>query len=1173
MRKQSSNFSFILVLAATIVAAIVALFNLQNSVFSSIALEQEPYCRVEEHTHSTSCYDGTKLTCTKPAHSHNSNCYLLLLKDNDINSLLSSVDSTTGKSLNHLISNTVYTAKALTYGSDAAADSKSVTGLDIRLINDTISDNNISPAVTLNNDLYKSAVLSEAPTDSSLFAAIDSVSTDINIVRASTSNNSANFYIQIDNTWECIGSETFSVSQSSWYYVARMGTSTMLEFLNDTLGTAFTRNDISLKYASSATTAERNWDTADITSSYTVFGDDWSRRNSARAAKYVRVYDSEGLPISYYTVRLNYVDGTSETFYVRSGSAVTLPTDYNWSDGSTEYSGGQDIQIFAPTTLTQVENDGKYRIIYDINFPTVSGVTVSTYPTIYGIGTNTHTDVTERFTSTTIRNVTQHEVRATVNNASNGLTRIIRFSGWRVGDSNVILSANSSLTWDEFEAYSDGSRLTLSAVWEYRPEQTASFFVRYDSVAVDSGGQVSGQDQTKYTPEIFSTFVGGEDAQNLSWDALHDKYHVVDSSIDNSFTADQTIRSLYGEQAGIWLQSFPDDDYVFEQLKQYAEYLSVDGEPVNVNELNDSAYTIRWYVMKCQTDAWHIDGRLVKKEGLIHVTKSFAGNKDGIDMAKNNFYIEAYNGDDDHRYILTLEPVSNPTSHPGYRAGAKFITPKTSNTSTEYYLWELNEIIFGEPWIITEYPGEVDSEDIKVHSSYTVVDIENIQNKSGNGTTVNVDGVTYATDADHYEVLRVEFTNIYLFTNSIVIKKEDATTGNPLGGAIFSLIQDGNPLRFSYDSERERFIYDPIGEHTQLSGSQSGYYEIYIAGFSYDNGDITIQELSPPAGYTPIENILLGYETDPNTGQSNGNIAILNDSPLVSYNDGLLTVQNTTESTSVTAKKEWLCPEAEWNDVTVQLLADGMVVTSIVPGVDPTAVLNEDNGYTYTWTGLPLFANGREIKWSIREIKIGSENCKTDYTFANWLPHYLEPIYTYENGKVTNTLLTVQNDTRRTLLRLIKTNKDGSIRLEGATFVLERLLVQSDGTYTTDSDFLVRTQTTAWDGTLTFDNLLFGTYRLRETVSPVGYIDNTEPIYLTILEDGTITVESHSYAQAGDTAYTIYVRNESKRPLPETGGGGTDIYTVVGTAFILISAAVYILPTFKERRRKHSEQR
>lgn len=1167
------------VVAALVILLVFSLVGLHGESAPVIALEQEARCGVAEHIHTEQCPE----ICMQMVHVHGKNCYLVLLGENDINTLLTHVDRQQGNNLEQLIGVTLDRGLPPQQEQTTAPVpiEPQLAQLNISELNQALSQEPQTAPVVLNENLYLASALQSGPTDIALPTAVDTQitvsapSTDGGISLLSVGDspqdgdNDANYYVYLDGNWVCIGTLSFESYRSGWYYGARTSTSSMVSFLNQQMGTSLTRNDFSLRYATSERASTWSW--AEIGSTYTTFGT-YGQQRTARQAKDVRVVDGSGDPIPFYTVTVVHIDGTSESQYVVGGDSITLPEGYNWSDGSSEYAGGQTVEINSTKTFTALEADGRTRIVYNVNFPTVSGVTVAVKPTLYGMAESVFTDVVSDGESTVIRNVSRHEVEGKVNNNSTNLSRIVRFSGWQIAGTQTVLSANSTLNWDELQSYADGGRLVLNGYWEYEAVQTASFFVRYDSVAVDTDGNMTGQDSNLYTPELFATFVGGEDARNLDYNALNGKYYIADTSADNSFGADQSIRALYGEQPGIWLQSFPEDEYIFTLLRDYAEYLQVDGEPVNVNDLNANTYTIRWYVFKCQSDAWHIDGRLVKKEGLMHVAKTFAGNRQSIQQAKEGFYIEAYNADGDNHYILTLEEIENPADHPAYSPNAKFEAAISHDAVTDRYLWQLEDIVYGERWTVTEYPHPVDAV-FSTHAAYSVIDVQNIQNKAGVGHTVEISGVTYATDAGTPEVLRVEFTNIYHTSDSIIIKKEDARTGSALGGATFRLLQNDAPLCFSYDSDTNRYLYDPGGSVTELSGSVTGYYEIVVTGFSYDNGNVTVQELEPPPGYTPVENIILGYITDPNTGQLTDTVSILSESPMARYDDGLLIVQNTTESTSVTVTKQWLCPESDWADVTVQLLTNGSLVSYLVPGVEPEMVLTAQNGYTATWTDLPIYANGSQIVWSVRETKIGPESCKSDHSFANWIVSYSDPVYTKdETGLVTNTAFTIENDTRRTLLRLTKTNIGGGLRLADAVFTLQHLISDGAGGYIPDPNFVSRTMTTGFEGTLTFDNLLYGYYRLTELSAPAGYVLLADPIYLTITESGDVLVEEHAYAQAGTADYSIIVRNRQPLSLPETGGPGRQHgFLVSGIGFMLATFGIYGIPKFK-RRRERSEK-
>lgn len=1132
------------------IASCVLLFC--SNVTHAVALEQEIRCGIEEHSHSDSCYNGDFLICDKTAHSHDGNCYIVLLKENDINNILTLLGNSESHSLENVITDTM--SSALMFNSNLnSADSNSgeiitLTQDTVAEYNNTISNEEELPNIVLNENINTVSTL--ALDDDSGEKQQNNTATFNIQAEPDTSNYSANFYVYLDGKWTCIGSLEFTTERNSSRYNSVLSTEDVLELVNGALGTDYAYNSFDISVASSlnGSYSKSNIGMASVT---TTIGYR-QQTSTARATKYVRLIPEGGsassTAFSFYTVEYVYPDGTTVTNYVRSGTSVKLPSgNYEWTDGNETYSAEEAVTISKKTTFEarQLGPPTYININYDVAFPTVSGVTVSTTPTIAGLATTTVRDEYTENSEVTVRNVSQQSVQGSVNGNSTGLTRVIQFRGWRVGNTDTIIQPNTKLIWEELIKYSNNTTsLNLTAIWEYNAKQTATFFIRFDSVAVDTEGNITGQDANKYTKQIYAAYVGGVDT-SLNTNSLQSKYGIADTTSDNSYGADQEIRALYGERTdGVWLSAFPSDDFVFESLVQYANtgYLSVDGVPVKAEDLNSREYAIRWYVFKNQDDAWHIDGKLVKKVGLIHVYKTFAGNKELIAEAKRDFYIDAT---DVSTGVNTVLDMNNYTSY---------------DSANDKYMWEITDVDYGEYWEITEHPHQFNDSSVafSVFSEYTVMDAHGDQSISGTGTALTIKGMTYALDEGVDEVLRAEFTNIYNRNDSIIIKKQDSLTGVSIGGAVFRLYQNGKALKFTYNSSTDRYEYNPeSGTVTDLEGNANGYYEICIEDFSYDLGAITIREVSAPTGYTPIGDIEIGYTDDEETvGILSGN------SELIRYISGVLIVGNSTESSSVTVKKDWECDESEWQDVTVQLLANGKLVTTVIAGVEPQTVLNSDNGWTYTWTNLPVYVNGTKIEWSVRETAIGSEVSKADGSFVNWLVSYGLPVITTDENGDENTLLTVVNTTKRVMLRLTKTDLWKTEQLAGATFLLEAVDVNGNVLI----NEVVKTATTGDTGTLIFDNLKCGVrYRLTETQAPNGYIGISEYIYFTINEDGTVSVEESFYAEAGTTAYNIIVKNGKFVDLPESGGMGTGMFYVIGLSLLALSTGIYIYHLRKRR--------
>lgn len=1173
VKLNRKNWNLIAGVVLFFVISFVIMFCL--SITPAVALEQELRCGMEEHVHQDQCYDGDILVCTKQAHTHNGNCYIVLLNENDINEVLSLVEESETQSLETVITDVVTTA--LTFNSNLNSarepvklqaeedtseeneeepdaenvlqeetEHETLSPNTVMLLNDTIAEDETLPDLVLNENLNTedTVVQGNTPNQQAGGAATLGVGDT-----ASTSNYDANFYIYLDGQWTCIGTLPFTRTQNgNRYYNSTIATSEVLNLVNSALGTEYDYNsfDISVSSSLNGTYSRSNIGMASVT---TTIG--YRQNNSSsRAAKYVRLIPNNGSANStrfaFYTVKFIYPNGTTITQYTRSGTSVAMPAgNYQWISGGYTYSAGESVTITGTTTFTGVllGNPTYIDIYYDVNFPEVSGVTYTAKPTLAGLSSATVRDECTENSTVSLRNVSRTSVQGSVNGHAAEVSRIAQFKGWRVGDTDIILQPNTRLIWEELMQYSNNSTtLRLYGVWETDAKQTASFFIRFDSVAVDTEGNITGQDRNKYTDELFASHVGGIDI-SLNNATLNSMHYIADTTSDNSYGADQEIRALYGEQAGeIWLGTFPTDDYIFSRLVEYAQtgYLSVDGVAVKAEDLNDREYAIRWYVFKYEGDSWHIDGKLVKKEGLIHVYKSFAGNKELIEGAKEGFYIDARDVKDSTTTVLNLD---NAVSY---------------DAATDTYMWEITNVEYGEPWILTEHPAVKGLPDgYSVFSEYTIMDPHGGQSGAGTGTSLTVHGMTYALDEGVDEVLRAEFTNIYNRNDSIIIKKQDSRTGVSIGGATFQLLQNGKVLKFNYNGETDSYEYAPdYGTQTILSGTANGYFEICIEDFSYDAGPVTIREITAPTGYTPIGDIEIGYTDSQNTvGILSGN------SELIKYVNGILIIGNSTEAASVTAKKVWDCPQSEWQDVTIQLLADGKLVTTVIAGVQPEVVLNSDNNWQYTWNNLPIYLNGQKIDWSIKEVKVGTEAAKADGSFVNWLVSYSIPVKTTDADGNETITLTVTNTTKRVMLRLTKTNLGKSILLEGAGFVLEAV----DASGNVLSSEVAKSGATNGSGVLVFDNMKANVrYRLTETAPPAGYLPLEESIYFTINEDGSVTVEESFYAEAGTTAYNITVFNAEAVELPESGGPGDFLFYAAGLLLILAACRLY-KGTLRER--------
>lgn len=113
-------------------------------------------------------------------------------------------------------------------------------------------------------------------------------------------------------------------------------------------------------------------------------------------------------------------------------------------------------------------------------------------------------------------------------------------------------------------------------------------------------------------------------------------------------------------------------------------------------------------------------------------------------------------------------------------------------------------------------------------------------------------------------------------------------------------------------------------------------------------GKYKIEEITPPVGYVKIE--------------EDCTITIEADKPIIH------TVENNRIKTEIEVEKKWSGKQEE--SATIELFADGKKVNEII--------LNSENNWKHTFTELDKFKDGKEIVYTVKEVKI--ENYETVVT-------------------------------------------------------------------------------------------------------------------------------------------------------------------------------------------------
>lgn len=154
------------------------------------------------------------------------------------------------------------------------------------------------------------------------------------------------------------------------------------------------------------------------------------------------------------------------------------------------------------------------------------------------------------------------------------------------------------------------------------------------------------------------------------------------------------------------------------------------------------------------------------------------------------------------------------------------------------------------------------------------------------------------------------------------------------------------------------------------------------------------------------------------------------------------------------------------------------------------------------------------------------------------------------NTEKNNVVRFVKNDALKKFdLTVNKVDKTTGNALKGAKFTLTDAAGKTSSYKETDPT-----------ATFTFENLSSGTYTLKETKAPDGYI-TSQDVTIVISDNGNVNVTNNNgdwkstlQNDAGNNQISLTVNNTNKTVFPSTGGSGNELYLIVGGVFILIAA-------------------
>ena len=466
------------------------------------------------------------------------------------------------------------------------------------------------------------------------------------------------------------------------------------------------------------------------------------------------------------------------------------------------------------------------------------------------------------------------------------------------------------------------------------------------------------------------------------------------------------------------IDRIPSDEEVFQTIRESGRMIRIGDREIPPSKLDTEFFTIYWYSFKSEmSDGWHIDGRIVAKNGYLTVKKDFVGMPEAIEEVKKDYYIQVDMDEklldgkpqppafhEHMKLVLPSEDSQKPDAEAPQAEDApiEVVGTWTDETHTSC-TWIVKADSFWK-YTLKEYNYKPKDSNVKFSGWY------NVRNSHEEGDNVNSweaypeSGIKFTGRGIGRggETLTIELENRYQKEGILTLNKFDESTGQGMEKINFAVSKNGvEEEAVTTDKYGIAQLHIPLQDENKQNRTATETYllrETNLPTGYVDTGDIQITVEIANGAFKITDAKLVDRKANENQEAVKAPVdgKIDGKSVLLQRGDTSLNIRNFAKTGTLHIKKTWENPNDALTEkqVKIRLYQNGI-------STGQEFLLNEENGWEHTVDNVPLFQDRIPVEYKVEEIEIGKTHYSSEYGdgFLYYEVIYPEIQYFDSNGQ------------------------------------------------------------------------------------------------------------------------------------------------------------------------------